>query len=112
EMLAANLANDISLARIAEACRLSTSHFTRAFHETMGMPPHQWLLKRRVETAMSILRESALSLHEVALSCGFADQSHFTRTFSRWTGQGQGTWRRAAQGGDAIDTLGRAIGSA
>src|SRR5262249_53042317 len=98
DVLAANLASEISLARIAEECRLSASHFARAFHETMGLPPHQWLLKRRVETAKSILRDSTLSLHEVALSCGFADQSHFTRTFSRWTGQGPGTWRRTARG--------------
>jgi AraC-like DNA-binding protein len=97
EMLSANLGGDLPLASIAAECRLSTSHFTRAFRQTTGLPPHQWLLKRRVETAKAILRDTSLSLGEIARTCGFADQSHFTRVFSRLEGQGPGAWRRAVQ---------------
>jgi len=67
----------------------------RAFRRTTGLPPHRWLLRHRVEKAKALLRESALPLHDVALECGFADQSHLTRVFTRWAGQAPGTWRRS-----------------
>ena len=94
EMLAANLAAEVPLTRIAAECQLSTSHFSRAFRQSTGLPPHRWLLKLRVDKAKSLLRESALSLTDVARDCGFADQRHSTRVFTRWVGQGPGAWRR------------------
>jgi AraC family transcriptional regulator len=96
EMLAANLDAGLPLAAIAGECRLSVSHFTRAFRQTTGLPPHQWLLKLRVEAAKAKLSDTMLPLREIAMSCGFADQSHFTRVFSRSTGHAPGTWRRNA----------------
>ena len=97
EILAANLAGDLPLSDVAAECRLSVSHFTRAFQRTTGLPPHQWLLRRRVETAKTILRDTTAPLAEIAFTCGFADQSHFTRVFSRFAGQGPGAWRRGVQ---------------
>lgn len=97
EMLVANLAGDVSLATIAAECRLSASHFVRAFRLATGLPPHRWLLKHRVEKAKTMLRESPLPLSDVAECCGFADQSHFTRVFTRWAGQAPGAWRRRVQ---------------
>jgi AraC-like DNA-binding protein len=96
EMLAANLDGELPLGAIAAECRLSVSHFTRAFRHSTGLPPHQWLLKLRVEAAKMKLHDTTLPLGEIALSCGFADQSHFTRVFSRLTGHAPGTWRRNA----------------
>lgn len=94
EMLSAHLDGSIEVSDLAAACKLSPSHFARAFRQTIGMAPHQWLLQRRVDVAKSMMRSSDRSLSEVALACGFADQSHFTRVFSRLTGESSGTWRR------------------
>jgi AraC family transcriptional regulator len=94
EMLAANLVGDIPLAEIAEACDLSVSQFSRAFRKSVGLAPHAWLLQARVEHAMTLLRQRDQSLAEIALACGFVDQSHFTRVFVRRVGLTPGSWRR------------------
>ena len=94
ESLAANLDGDVSLADLAKDCGVSAGHFARAFRQSAGMPPHRWLLQRRVEQAKALLRDRTLSLSDVALSCGFANQSHFTRVFARATGVSPGAWRR------------------
>jgi len=94
DTLAANLEGDISLADLANDCGLSTSHFSRAFRQSTGVSPHQWLLQRRVDQAKSLLPNRSLSLSEIALACGFSDQSHFTRVFTRLVGIGPGAWRR------------------
>lgn len=94
ELLAANLAGDVSLTDLARECRLSTSHFARAFRKSTGLAPHQWLLQRRVELAKALLNEGKLSLGDIAISCGFSDQSHFTRVYTRLCGVSPGAWRR------------------
>jgi AraC-like DNA-binding protein len=96
ELLAANLDGEIPLKDIAAACSLSVSHFSRAFRRTMGMPPHNWILRQRVDAAQGMLRGRERSLSEIALACGFADQSHFTRVFTRMVGVSPGSWRRMA----------------
>ena len=94
EMLDANLDGDIPLASIAARCRLSPSHFARAFRQSTGLPPHRWLLQRRIEKAKGALRDSPATLADIATSCGFADQSHFTRVFTKLVGVSPGEWRR------------------
>lgn len=90
----ANLDGEVSLDSLARECGLSTSHFSRAFRQSTGESPHQWLLQRRVDKSKDLLRNSRLSLSEIALACGFSDQSHFTRVFSRTVGISPGAWRR------------------
>ncbi|MCW2239990.1 helix-turn-helix transcriptional regulator [Azospirillum canadense] len=94
EMIAARLDGEIRLADLAAECRLSIGHFVRAFRRTTNTTPHQWLLQRRVEHAKSLMEDRARTLAEIALSCGFADQSHFTRTFTRLAGVPPGVWRQ------------------
>ena len=94
EMLVADLAGAAPLAEIASACGLSPGHFARAFRRSTGVAPHAWLLTARVERAMILLRQPAPSLSEIALACGFVDQSHFTRVFVRHVGLTPGAWRR------------------
>lgn len=96
EMLAAQIDGDLSIADIADACRLSRSHFTRAFRDTTGQAPYQWLVALRLERARALLRDTALPLAQVAIACGFSDQSHFTHVFSRALGVSPGNWRRKA----------------
>jgi AraC-like DNA-binding protein len=95
EILCTNLDGRVQLKEVARECRLSVSHFARAFRRSMGVAPHSWLLTRRVEVAKEKLRDDRLSLSDVALACGFADQSHLTRVFTRMVGVSPGAWRRA-----------------
>lgn len=97
EFIAENLSQSISLQDIADECGLSLAHFARAFKTSVGMTPHSWLQTRRIARAKDLLLTSTLDLANIALDCGFADQSHFTRTFSRLAGEGPGAWRRARQ---------------
>jgi len=89
-----NLDGGIPVATMARECGLAPSHFARAFAISVGLPPHQWLLDQRVDMARQLLSESALPLAEIAIECGFADQSHFTRVFSTRTGLSPGRWQR------------------
>ena len=93
EIISANLGG-VPLADVARECRLSTSHFQRAFRRTVGMPAHKWLLSRRIKLAKEKLRDGRSSLSDVALACGFSDQSHLTRIFTRLVGISPGAWRR------------------
>lgn len=93
-----DLANDPSLAELASLCGLSVSHFARAFKQGTGAPPHRWLIMQRVERAQSLLVSSDAPISEIALTCGFADQSHLTRVFRRATGLSPGAWRRERKG--------------
>jgi AraC family transcriptional regulator len=94
DYLDANLDGDVSVKMLAEACGLSSTHFSRAFHRTTGASPHQWLLHRRIDKARRLLCDPDAPLAAVALNCGFANQSHFTRVFTRLIGISPGQWRR------------------
>ncbi|MGZ2453120.1 AraC family transcriptional regulator [Rhizobium ruizarguesonis] len=93
-LLLENLEGDISIEQVAQACNLSRGYFIRAFRETTGMTPYQWLLSQRIDRARALLRTSNAPLAEVAIACGFADQSHFTRVFASVVGATPGNWRR------------------
>jgi AraC-like DNA-binding protein len=94
ELIAANLDGELSQSEIAREVGLSPGHFARAFRATTGLPPHRWLLERRIDKAKALLRETADPLADLAIQCGFADQSHFTRAFTRAVGIPPGAWRR------------------
>ena len=95
DMLDSDLDSDLSLAAIAMECRLSPRHFARAFTQSTGVPPHRWLLQRRVDKAKNLLRDPTLSLQDVAKAARFANQSHFNRAFAAIVGHPPGAWRRA-----------------
>jgi AraC family transcriptional regulator len=97
EVLDANLDGKVTVQQMARECGLSVAHFSRAFRVSTGEAPHRWQLRRRVEVAKSRLLNEKLSLSEVAMACGFADQSHFTRVFTREIGTSPGAWRRCVK---------------
>jgi len=94
EHIEQRLAHKISLRELAGIAGLSAGHFSRAFKQSVGMSPHRYLLRRRVAAAEELIRGTDRSLAEVALSVGFADQSHFTRAFVRESGVTPSAFRR------------------
>jgi AraC family transcriptional regulator len=87
---------DLALEELAALAGLGAKHFARAFRQSTGVPPHRWLIERRIERAKIHLAADDLGLAEIALACGFADQSHFTAAFRRGTGITPGAYRREA----------------
>jgi AraC family transcriptional regulator len=82
-----NLANkDLTLAEVADAAHMSPYHFSRLFKESTGLSPHRYVIERRVQRAKELLRSTALPIAEIALLCGFANQSHLNRHFKRLFG--------------------------
>ena len=86
EYIESHLDQKIGLEALAAIAGLSTHHFARAFHQSTGLPPHSYLLSRRLERAERMLRETLLPLSEIAAATGFSDQSHLARHFRRRTG--------------------------
>ena len=81
-----HLAEPISLASLAELVGLSTYHFCRAFKQSVGMPPHRYHTRRRIERAKVLLAKAALSVTEIGLAMGFSETSSFTAAFRKATG--------------------------
>ena len=85
-----------SIGGLAIECGLSSRQFARAFKETTGFTPHQWLMSRRIERSRELLAQTNLNLVDIALECGFVDQSHFSRVFAQFQKQTPAKWRRLA----------------
>ncbi len=96
ERLDSDLGGTLSLQQVAAEFDLSVSHFSRAFRISTGLPPHQWLLRQRVKAAKQLMTVRGLPLAEIAVSAGFANQSHFTKVFSALVGVSPAAWRREA----------------
>lgn len=78
-----NLAEKISLHDIAGVAGLSVSYFTPLFRETVGIPAHQYLIRRRVERARDLIRDSKMPISQISYETGFAHQSHLSRNMRR-----------------------------
>ena len=81
-----NLGEDISLVDIALVAGLSVSHFKKMFRDSVGIPVHQYLIRRRVERAKELLVRGELSISQIAFDTGFAHQSHLARHMRRLLG--------------------------
>lgn len=93
DFMAAHSRRDVSIAEIAEECGLSRGYFIKAFRAATGVTPHRWLIEHRVSEAKALL-STDMPIAQIASICGFSDQSHLTRVFTRVTGQTPGAWRR------------------
>jgi AraC family transcriptional regulator len=81
-----HLDEHIPLPTLAGLARLSPYHFSRAFKQSFGVPPHRYHIQRRIERAKLLLAKSAMSVTEVGVATGFSETSSFTSTFRRLTG--------------------------
>lgn len=96
--LDSRLDRPLRIGELAELARLSPSHLTRVFTSELGVPPAAYLQQRRIERAKAQLRRGD-TVAEVALACGFSDQSHLTRVFRRLTGTTPAAYARGVGAG-------------
>jgi AraC-like DNA-binding protein len=91
DYMRAHLGEEISLNTLAEIAECTSYHIIRLFKETMGMPPHAYLIQLRLERARELIDEGK-SIAGAALNAGFSDQSHLTRRFKKRFGITPGTY--------------------
>lgn len=91
--LRSRLSEQVSIAEVASVCGLSTCYFIKAFTESVGVAPYSWLIAQRIERACLLIgRDQPLA--QIALECGFTDQSHFTKAFAKQIGMTPARWRQ------------------
>jgi AraC family transcriptional regulator len=91
----ANIEESFRAEDLAAVARLSVSHFSRAFRRSFDQSPHAYILSQRIGYAQTLLLTSREPLSQIAISCGMADQAHFSRLFRKLTGETPSRWRRA-----------------
>jgi len=89
-----HLREPVSLLKLAKLARLSQHHFCRAFKQSFGIPPHQYLVQRRMEVAKLLLASRTNSVTDIALSLGYAQTSSFSSSFRKTTGWTPTVYRR------------------
>jgi transcriptional regulator of acetoin/glycerol metabolism/AraC-like DNA-binding protein len=93
EYVEAHLSDTVDLATLAAVAGLSIHHFAREFKQSLGIAPHHFLIRNRVERAKNMLAHTDLSLSEIAYAVGFSDQSHLARRFRQMLGVTPGQFR-------------------
>lgn len=86
DYMKANLTRDLSILDLATLTSMSESHFSRSFKQSVGIAPYQYLMQQRVERAKQLLKQQAISISNIALGCGFSNQTHLTKVFRQMTG--------------------------
>ena len=89
--------------RLAKVSGVSEAHFARSFKDAFGVPPHRYLLTRRIERAKMLLRETELSITDIAFQTGWTSLGTFGRTFRDVTGESPGELRTREQAKRTVD---------
>ena len=84
---------DWPVGRLARVSRVSEAHFARSFKDAFGVPPHRYLLTRRIEQATALLRDTDQSITDIAFQTGWKSLGTFGRTFRDVTGESPGELR-------------------
>lgn len=95
----------VSNAELAALCGMSAAHFSREFRLAVGLPPHQYAMKLRLERARIALLADGARVLDIAQECGFANASHFSRAFSSHYGQTPTVFRRQHRAGERTAAL-------
>jgi len=88
-----------TVSRLARVSDVSAAHFARSFKQAFGLPPHRYLLTRRIERATALLRETDVPILDIALQTGWNSLGTFGRTFRDITGESPGALRAREQAG-------------
>lgn len=91
--IAQHLDTPLANAELAALCGMSAAHFSREFHRAVGLPPHRYVLTRRLELACAALANGEARIVDIAEELGFHSASHFTRTFTAQYGVSPAAWR-------------------
>ncbi len=94
DYMKANLTQDLSILDLATLTSMSESHFSRSFKQSVGISPYQYLIQQRVERAKQLLKQQVISISDIALDCGFANQTHLTKVFRQMTGMTPKTYQK------------------
>jgi AraC family transcriptional regulator len=94
DFISTHLADEVTLVELAKVAGLSTFHFARMFARAVGVSPHRYVSRLRLENAMAEIAAGRLSLAQIALNARFSSQASFTRAFVRATGMTPGEYRR------------------
>jgi AraC family transcriptional regulator len=94
EHIESNLATPLRNRDLAALAGFSEFHFSVAFRNSLGVPPHEFLIRRRIERAQELMLSSNMPLCEIAADCGFADQAHLSRLFRKVVGETPAAWRK------------------
>ena len=97
EILFARICDPPTIDELGQACGVSARHFIRAFRQSTGRTPHQWLMQERALSAKNLLEHSDRTLAEISAMCGYANPSHFCRAILRCFGKSPSTARRQAK---------------
>jgi AraC family transcriptional regulator len=103
EFIDGHLDQPLTVAEMAAHLGLSPSHFSRSFHRSLNMPPHRYLMSRRLIRVLALLATSSMPLAEIALLAGFCDQSHLSRYFRNHFGLTPRCFRRQNRVASAKD---------
>jgi AraC family transcriptional regulator len=90
----AQMGTTLTVVQLGRQVMLSKAHFARLFKRSFGMPPHAYILQRRIARACQQLQTTSLCLAEIALQCGFGDQAHLCKRFRERLGLTPSAWRR------------------
>lgn len=97
---------DWPIQRLAKVSGVSHAHFARSFKDAFGLPPHRYLLTRRIERATALLRDTDMSITEIAFETGWKSLGTFGRTFRDITGESPGAVRdREKSAAKALDQV-------
>ena len=94
-MFAQGFGHSMNMKDVADACAMSLGHFARSFKLATGKSPRRWLVDLRLEHAKLLLLNTPEPIIDIARKCGFSEQCHFTRIFTKEVGMSPGSWRRA-----------------
>jgi AraC family transcriptional regulator len=94
EYISNNLSEDLSLAAMANRLQMGPCHFARAFKESTGKSPHQFVLRRKIERSLQVIKETSMALADIAYSLGFSSQGHFTSVFIKMLGISPYSYRK------------------
>ncbi len=92
--IAMGLGDPVPNAELAQLCGMSAAHFSREFRRAVGLPPHQYLMKLRLERASAALRSGDTRIVDIAQECGFTNASHFSRAFAAQFGVAPAQFRQ------------------